>query len=734
MPSVHSPFSDFLFLSVAILASHSALAAEDVDFDAVTVTATSISTTTENTDSYKSSSMSTTTGLELTPRETPQSVSNVTMKQISDQGIQSMDEAMKNTTGITVIHNAGRFRYLSRGFYIDNIQEDGISYSLNDGANGNSYRNANSQSDIAIYDHIEVVRGPTGLTQSSSQPGGTINAVRKRPTSEFQASAEAEVGSWDHYRAVGDISGPLNEAKTLRGRVVGVLQKKNSFKDDVGNKSGTFYAVFAADLAPETTLTFGGLHQQGTEVPDFYGVPMGPNGADAGLPDSAFFGMDWTKWKTKKTNVFAELEHYLNDEWRITAKTSYTKSTSESSFGSITNISDGHPISTQSPNMPLKYGQHYNNDGSIFSATLNLNGSYTLFNQEHDFFTTLNYSREKTDTLLKQHNFSGISINAWDFVGNEVSEPNWYDDSILNTKNFYKQTRTDLGLLTGTRYNFSNSWHLIAGGRYALYKTSYSVTNLLKPSAKQTYTETTTTRFIPYAGLTWDFYKNSSIYISYTSIFEPSGEKGPDHNDLKPIIGDNYELGIKSEFFDNRLNTSLAIFNLEQKNRPMDCIIDSAETTCSRGKVRSQGFEAEASGSLLPGWNLFAGYTWNMSEYTVTESASKQSGETYSPFTPRHILRLYSSFNLPGAAYRWTVGGGVQAQSRAKSASSVQQGGYAIWNANIQYQATNSLKFSLIANNIFDRHYYNNTNNRTLGANNYLGDPRNFILKLNYQY
>ena len=121
-------------LSVAILASHSALAAEDVDFDAVTVTATSISTTTENTDSYKSSSMSTTTGLELTPRETPQSVSNVTMKQISDQGIQSMDEAMKNTTGITVIHNAGRFRYLSRGFYIDNIQEDGISYSLNLGS------------------------------------------------------------------------------------------------------------------------------------------------------------------------------------------------------------------------------------------------------------------------------------------------------------------------------------------------------------------------------------------------------------------------------------------------------------------------------------------------------------------------------------------------------------------------------------------------------------------------
>ena len=105
--------------------------------------------------------------------------------------------------------------------------------------------------------------------------------------------------------------------------------------------------------------------------------------------------------------------------------------------------------------MPLKYGQHYNNDGSIFSATLNLNGSYTLFNQEHDFFTTLNYSREKTDTLLKQHNFSGISINAWDFVGNEVSEPNWDDDSILNTKNFYKQT---IRCHTNFRHPFNLSW------------------------------------------------------------------------------------------------------------------------------------------------------------------------------------------------------------------------------------------------------------------------------------
>lgn len=137
-----------------------------------------------------------------------------------------MSEAMRKTTGITVIQNSGTTRFLSRGFYVDQIQEDGVSSTVSGGASGNPYRDAQSLTDLAIYDHIEVVRGPTGLTQSNGEPGGTINAVRKRPTADFQASASAEVGSWDTYRTVGDISGSLNEAQTLRGRFVGILSKK----------------------------------------------------------------------------------------------------------------------------------------------------------------------------------------------------------------------------------------------------------------------------------------------------------------------------------------------------------------------------------------------------------------------------------------------------------------------------------------------------------------------------
>ena len=202
----------------AACVSFPAWAEEDpVDLGAVTITATDISTRTERNSTYKSSAMSTTTGLALSPRETPQSVSNVTMTRIEDEGITDMSEAMRKTTGITVIQNSGTTRFLSRGFYVDQIQEDGVSSTVSGGASGNPYRDAQSLTDLAIYDHIEVVRGPTGLTQSNGEPGGTINAVRKRPTADFQASASAEVGSWDTYRTVGDISGSLNEAQTLRG-------------------------------------------------------------------------------------------------------------------------------------------------------------------------------------------------------------------------------------------------------------------------------------------------------------------------------------------------------------------------------------------------------------------------------------------------------------------------------------------------------------------------------------
>ena len=145
--------------------------------------------------------MRTTTGLTLSPRETPQSVSVITKTQLDDQGLTTIEDALRTTTGVNVTRHGSRTVYQSRGFFIEQIEEDGISNTIGaPGVTGNPFRDPKQQMDLALYDHIEVVRGATGLTQTNSEPGGTINAVRKKPTDDTQLRADAIVDRFGKVR------------------------------------------------------------------------------------------------------------------------------------------------------------------------------------------------------------------------------------------------------------------------------------------------------------------------------------------------------------------------------------------------------------------------------------------------------------------------------------------------------------------------------------------------------
>ncbi|EEP67492.1 TonB-dependent siderophore receptor [Kingella oralis] len=224
------------------------------------------STRTENKDTYTTSAMKTTTGLALSPKETPQSVSVITKTQLNDRGISSLKDAMKTTTGVNVLRESGRYRFQSRGFYVDQIEEDGIATTVA-GSSGNPYRDAQSLYDMAIYDHVEVVRGATGLTQVNGEPGGTVNAVRKKPTAQTQIQGDLLVDRFGKARATLDVSGSLNASKTLRGRSVIVGERSRGFKDDDKGDLGLFYGVLEGHIGENTKVTAGLLHQRHTETP-----------------------------------------------------------------------------------------------------------------------------------------------------------------------------------------------------------------------------------------------------------------------------------------------------------------------------------------------------------------------------------------------------------------------------------------------------------------------------------
>jgi outer membrane receptor for ferric coprogen and ferric-rhodotorulic acid len=173
---------------------------------------------------------------------------------------------------------------------------------------------------------------------------------------------------------------------------------------------------------------------------------------------------------------------------------------------------------------------------------------------------------------------------------------------------------------------------------------------------------------------------------------------------------------------------------VDQKNRATEDLASGANCRdgyycyTDSGRVRSQGFDAEISGELARGWNLFAGYTFNRNTY---ERDINNQGQDFNTYTPKHMLRAWTTYQLPGAWSAFTLGGGVNAQSasyRKVGTVGIQAPGRAVWSSYVRYQINKQWQASLNFNNMFDKRYYTSIGN--LVNSSHYGDPRNVMLTL----
>jgi iron complex outermembrane receptor protein/outer membrane receptor for ferric coprogen and ferric-rhodotorulic acid len=206
---------------------------------------------TEN--SYTKKNASTSTKLDLSVKETPQSVSVITRKQIEDMGATNLGDALLNTTGILLTgDNTERTNFSIRGFNVgDGWNSNILQY---DGVAVNASNVTSSKPDMATIESIEVLRGAAGLMQGSGDPSGAINLIRKKPTEVFQASGAVSYGSWNTVRGEMDVSGPLNQSGSVRGRLVVAGQDGDSFMKSVTRDSNVLYGIVSSDLTENTLL------------------------------------------------------------------------------------------------------------------------------------------------------------------------------------------------------------------------------------------------------------------------------------------------------------------------------------------------------------------------------------------------------------------------------------------------------------------------------------------------
>ncbi|BCQ70284.1 hypothetical protein PEQA60_42740 [Pseudomonas sp. Eqa60] len=279
-----------------------------------TISGQGLGTTTEDTGSYTTGAMQTASKLSLTARETPQSVTVITRQRMDDQNMRSLEDVLKATPGISITKDGPqRPTFYSRGFAVENLMTDGLPNDLTHYLS----RDMNSSADMAIFDHVEVVRGATGMMQGAGNPSAAINMVRKRPTATPRVTVTGSAGSWDDYRTEIDASNALNESGTLRGRVVAAYQSKGSFQDFVSSERNVFYGITEADLNEDTTFTFGVSNQSGRNNTSWGGLPVAADGSDLHLKRSSYLGSKWEYWDQNNTTAFSRLEYRFANSWKM---------------------------------------------------------------------------------------------------------------------------------------------------------------------------------------------------------------------------------------------------------------------------------------------------------------------------------------------------------------------------------------------------------------------------------
>ncbi|WP_286786441.1 MULTISPECIES: TonB-dependent siderophore receptor [Pseudomonas] len=680
-----------------------------LELDGINVSSSGLSDTTEGSGSYTTGQMQTATKLPLSLRETPQSVTVITRQRMDDEGMTTIEDAVRSTPGLFVDNSGGvaRTSFTSRGFAVSTLMYDGFPTSVL------TYM-PNATANLAMYDRVEVVRGATGLTQGAGNPSAAINLVYKRPTPVFQGTVSASAGSWDDYGITADVGGPLNDAGTLRGRVVTTYQDAQNFRDAVEEDHNLFYATGEADLSANTTLTLRAYRQKNHTNFFWGGLPLAADGGHLHVPRDTFLGNDWEYLDDRTVGVSGNLEHRFDNGWMLRVAALHADTDDDALASSIWNSRRYLWAQTM---------EQEENGLDVFAS-----GPFQLLGREHEL--VVGASKRRLEYTLGD--FGGgylpgtVDPYNWNPRGNP--KPALAVSSASSTD----VTTQDSAYVT-TRLNLADPLKLILGGRLDWYDYDEDDGDAGDYKVVRNVTR--------YAGLIYELDQHHSVYASYTDIFQPQTAKDINRQVIEPIVGENYEIGLKGEYFDGALNASIALFQIDQTNRAVALDDQSGCPTypsesCSEasGLVRSKGIELEVQGALTPNWQMGAGYTFVDATYKKDADPTVE-GTRFDTYSPKQMFKLSTLYTLPGELNRWRVGGNVYQQSRIyNEAKTNEQRAYAIADLVLGYQATRQLDLQLNVNNLFDKTYYRSIATSTWGPYDIYGDPRNVKLTARYSF
>jgi iron complex outermembrane receptor protein len=559
--------------------------AEAAEEDAIQVVVTG-----EQEEGYVVDNATTATRSEVPLRDIPQSIQVIPSQVLEDQQVIRLEEALRNVSGVVPGDNfAGtRDQFIIRGFRQFNIFRDGFRDERN------------VLQETANIERIEVLKGPASVLFGNVEPGGIINIIPERPLSFPEYTFDLQLGNFGLVRPQIDLTGPLNEDRTVLYRLNALYERSEGFRDFDQNIQRFFVAPSLSwDISENTNLLFEFEYLYDERPFDRGLVAIGDEVAD--IPLDRILGEPDDFLENESYSIGYRLEHEFSEDWQI--RNAFRFSSSDTLD---IKADPRFEVDNETTGELSRFFRSNDDLQQLFEFQTAVLGSFLTGPIEHDIAVGFDYFRNFSQGTNRELPETP-SINIFDPVYEVIPQPdldeftNLIRDSRreIDTYGIYLQdlvSLTDnLKLLLGGRFDFSDQLEVRFGSSSSRYDEAFS----------------------PRVGIVYQPIEPLSLYASFSRSFAPNFGITADGEPLEPERGTQYEIGARAELLDGRLSTNLAFFDLTKTNIADSDPNDPTFTfSVAVGEQRSRGIELDIVGEPLPGWNLIASYAYTDAEIT----------------------------------------------------------------------------------------------------------------------
>lgn len=576
----------------------------------------------------------------LKPLDIPQSMQTIDNEVIAQQQVIRLSEVIKNANGVYVgsARGGAQESFWSRGYDMsaNNMFKNGFRY------------NSGSIPEVSSLDKVEFLKGGSALLYGNVAPGGIINLVTKTPSFKKGGEITMQTGSYAFYKPSIDFYGPLS--KSIAYRLNASYENSESFREVVKRERYYINPSFLLNISSKTQLTLQGDFMNDNWTPDFGTILIGKQIFE--VPRGNYYGALWSNGNTKTASASALLNHSLNKNWKLNFNSSYQNYDRE--WKGTERIQITNPNGTWS--RPL--GQ-YKNLEAILGEQISLQGCFKTGNIKHQTFSGIDYENSVATAhtfVFSPANYDTINVFTFDPNNQTITEPN-----AVNTQKVITTTNR-FGIYAQDLISFTQKFKMLAGIRWSWQEAQAATHNFLaSPVTISKGIKLKDKAFSPKIGFIYQPDKNAAIFASYSNSFTPNTGTTADLKPIEASIIDQYEIGVKKDFWSGILSTNITVYQITNSNLAQtaefkaDGVTPNTDTNIKvlNGETTSKGIEIDITAKPIEGLNITAGYSYNDSRFSKTNIVNGGfiEGDRLTR-TPANTANLSFFYNIPSGKFK----------------------------------------------------------------------------------